>query len=130
MRDKSLRRIARIFDKSPDYFYVMKSQNRERFDFISSFDKDNFRKSVYKYQEYVADLFFEAQEIYLHLGTEQLDTILLELGYNTQSPYQSVRRQIFQNQVNMLVTDEDALSVYFRTVKKLQQFIKLSKDNI
>jgi len=130
MRDKSLRRIARIFDKSPDYFYVMKSQNRERFDFISSFDKDNFRRSVYKYQEYVADLFFEAQDIYLYLGEEKLDTILLELGYNTQSPYQSVRRQIFQNQVNMLVTDEDALSVYFRTVKKLQQFIKLSKDNI
>jgi len=128
MRNNSLRRMARIFDKSQDYFYVMKSQNRERFDFISSFDKDNLRKSVYKYQEYVTDLFFEAQEIYPQLNKEQLDSILLELGYNNQSPYQGVRKQVFQDRINMLVTDEDALSIYFGTVKKLQQFIKLSKE--
>jgi len=128
MRENSLRRIAKIFDKSPDYFFVMKSQNRERFDFISSFDKDNLRKSVYKYIDYVVDLFFEAQEIYLYLEEKQLDNILLELGYENKSNYQSTRRQVFQDQIHRLVTDEEALSVYFGTVKKLQQFIKLSKE--
>jgi hypothetical protein len=128
MRNNSLRRVARIFNKSQDYFSVMKSQNRERFEFISSFDKDNFRKSVYKYIDYVVDLFFEAQEIYPQLNKEQLDSILLELGYNNQSPYQGVRKQVFQDRINMLVTDEDALSIYFGTVKKLQQFIKISKE--
>jgi hypothetical protein len=130
MRNNSLRKTAEIFNKSPNYFFVMKNQNRERFDFISSFDKDDFRKSVYKYQEYVTDLFFEAQEIYPQLNREQLDNILLELGYNNQSIYQEVRRQVFQDRINMLVTDEDALSIHFGTVKKLQQFIKLSKDII
>jgi len=130
MRENSLRRIAKIFDKSPDYFFVMKNQNKERFEFIASFDKDNFRKSVYKYQGYVADLFFEAQVIYSDLQEEKLDNILLELGYNNKSNYQSTRKQAFESQIHRLVIDDEALSVYFRTVKKIQQFIKYQRNKM
>jgi hypothetical protein len=127
MRDNSLKQIARFFNKSQNYFYVLKNQNREKFDFIKSFDEDDFRQAVYKYIDYVTAKFLEAQVIYSQLNTEQLDNILAQLGYNNQSPYQSTRRQEFQNRIHRLILEEENLTIHYDTVKKLEQFIKLSK---
>lgn len=81
----SLRNLALDLELSHAYFYVVKKNQRDRFDFMFGFD-DNRIKSIHMYLDYVKELRSKTEKILYRWDSNptEFSTLLFNAGYETK----------------------------------------------
>ena len=96
-------------------FSVMKIQNREKFDFIFSFDK-NPDTSYEKYKEYVENTISKLQQI-TYDNKEDIKKILKKYGYKSDRSWYNFEESLFS-------LKKSAQSVRYSQFKRYEKILK------
>ena len=112
----NLRELAKYFGYSENYFYVVRAMNREKFDFIFSFDSD-IKKSAEKYCDYVTDLLTSAEEMY-YSDIEEFENKMVHIGYVPAVKSKKTKAIHFSKNFYK-IRDKSPLSMKFNLVQNL-----------
>lgn len=120
--NKSNLAIMCELDKS--YFYVLRKRNKEKYDFIFSFDSD-YKKSLDKYLEYVETLIFNMQDVLeMYDGKrKEYANLLHRLGLSKMKNSSMGYSVDVNIAYRVRMSKKDFLSIYYGIIKKFEAIL-------
>ncbi len=109
--------LSKSFDLEKDYFAVLKHTNREKYNFIFSFDKDR-KKSVLKYMNYIEELYSKVIDIFYSFDNPWKFGIWASECKLYTHPSPTIM------QITIFKIFDNYLSAQWNVVKKLEKIIQ------
>lgn len=116
--------LAIMYELDKSYFYTLRKRNKEKYDFIFSFDSD-YKKSLDKHLEYVETLIFNMQDVLeMYDGKrKEYANLLYRLGLSKMKNSSMVYSVDVNIAYRVRMSKKDFLIIHYGIIKKFEAIL-------